>query len=87
MRRWGRRLVRSRCVRRYLGRTRSCRPSGDESGQALIEYVLLLAFCIVAAGALGKRLTQAIDKSVLRIAGQLEKDLKSGRSSLNTWVN
>lgn len=59
----------------------------DESGQAMTEYILILAFCAIAASTLARKLMAVFDGGILRIAGQLEKDLKSGRSPANSWIN
>ncbi|MBU6376874.1 MAG: hypothetical protein KGQ59_12805 [Bdellovibrionales bacterium] len=72
------RVRKNRCVRALIA---------EESGQALTEYILILAFCAITAGTLSRKLMSFFDKGVLRIAEQLEQDLKSGRSPLGSWVN
>lgn len=59
----------------------------DEEGQAVTEYMLLLSVCVVGASTLGRRLLDVLDTGVARLGGQLEKDLKSGRSPLSVWKN
>jgi Flp pilus assembly pilin Flp len=59
----------------------------DERGQAVTEYVLLLSATVVAAGFLAKRIMAVLDSGVLKLGGQLEKDLKTGRAPLNVWKN
>lgn len=57
----------------------------DERGQGTLEYILILSVTVVIAGALGRAVIAALDKGVLRIGGQLEKDLKTGRAPLGIW--
>lgn len=59
----------------------------DESGQAITEYILLLSVIVVGAAALTKSILGVLDKGILRLGGQLEKDLKTGRAPLNVWKN
>lgn len=53
----------------------------------MTEYIIILAFCALAASTLMRKLMSFFDGGILKIGGQLEKDLKSGRSPLNTWIN
>jgi Flp pilus assembly pilin Flp len=59
----------------------------EDSGQATVEYILLLAFCALTAVAMSKGILGALDRGVLRLGGQLERDLKSGRAPLGIWSN
>jgi len=59
----------------------------DESGQGLTEYVLLLGFCIIGASTLARGILKVIDQGILKLGGQLEKDLKTGRAPLSAWRN
>jgi len=59
----------------------------DGRGQAVTEYVLILSACIIGTIALSRQLLSKLDKGVLRLGGQLEKDLKSGRAPSNVWRN
>lgn len=61
--------------------------SSDESGQAMVEYILIVAFSVALAAGLARTLTKSIDLAVLRIGSQLEKDLKTGRATLDVWKN
>ena len=61
--------------------------SEDESGQATIEYILILVVAVIGAAGLGSALLAVIDDSVLYLGGQLEKDLKTGRADLSVWSN
>ncbi|MDR3607399.1 MAG: hypothetical protein P4M08_08465 [Oligoflexia bacterium] len=60
---------------------------GDESGQAITEYLLLLLFTLGGAVLLARGLLSAMNTMILVLGGQLEKDLKTGRASLGTWGN
>lgn len=59
----------------------------DEDGQAVIEYVLVLSATLVAAGLLARGILSALDSGVLKLGGQLEKDLKTGRAPLSVYQN
>jgi len=59
----------------------------DENGQGTLEYVLLLTFCIISAGALFRRMMEMMDSGFQIFGAQLERDLKSGRSPLSVWKN
>ncbi|MBL7716036.1 MAG: hypothetical protein JNL01_11280 [Bdellovibrionales bacterium] len=59
----------------------------EESGQALTEYILILAFCAIGAATLTRKLMGFFDEGILKLAAQMEKDLKSGRSPLDSWSN
>lgn len=59
----------------------------EDRGQAVIEYVLILSVATVGAAALARTIINVLDKGVLRIGGQLEKDLKTGRAPLGVWKN
>jgi hypothetical protein len=57
----------------------------DQSGQATTEYIILLSVCVVVAGQLARTILAALDRGILRLGGQLEKDLKTGRAPLGIW--
>ena len=59
----------------------------DEEGQAITEYILILSACIFGASTLARGILKALDQGVLKLGGQLEKDLKSGRAPLSAWQN
>lgn len=59
----------------------------DESGQAVTEYILILSAAVIGAAALARTLLGVLDQGILRLGGQLEKDLKTGRAPLNVWRN
>lgn len=59
----------------------------DESGQATLEYILLLSFTITGTVALAKVIRNTLDTGVLRLGAQLEMDLKTGKAALSAWKN
>lgn len=59
----------------------------DTQGQGTVEYLLILSFVIFSASQLNKQLIGTIDRLVLRVGAQLEKDLKTGRAPLSVWSN
>ena len=59
----------------------------DESGQATLEYILLLLVVFSLALGLSKTFTTNLDSSMRRLGGQLEKDLKTGRAPVSVWQN
>ncbi len=58
-----------------------------EDAQATTEYILLLTLIVVSTAALARTILKALDKGILRLGGQLEKDLKVGRAPLYVWTN
>jgi hypothetical protein len=63
------------------------RISDDEGGQGTVEYILLLSITVIGAVTFSRAILNTLDKAVLRVGGQMEKDLKSGRAPLNVWEN
>lgn len=59
----------------------------EEDGQATIEYILVLSATLVASGMLARGILNALDSGVLKLGGQLEKDLKTGRAPLSVYQN
>jgi Flp pilus assembly pilin Flp len=59
----------------------------DEQGQAVLEYMLILMATVVGAGLMSRKILETIDKGILKLGGQLEKDLKTGRLPLEIWRN
>ena len=59
----------------------------NESGQALIEYMLVLLFAMGMATVLAKISKQAWDKGVLGFGGNLELSLKTGMLPASAWKN
>lgn len=58
-----------------------------ESGQALLEYVLLLIAVIGLSFGLISTITTTLDKKVLADGGAMEKLLRTGRISLSSYSN
>lgn len=59
----------------------------DEEGQALTEYILILSAAVVGCVTLAKTILGTLDKGILRLGAQLEKDLQTGRAPLSVWKN
>lgn len=59
----------------------------DESGQGTVEYILLLSITVIGAATFARAIINSLDKAVLRVGAQLEKDLKTGRAPLSVWEN
>lgn len=59
----------------------------DESGQATVEYIVILSATVFGVLQLTKQIVSALDTGVLRIGAVLEQDLKTGRADLNVWQN
>ena len=59
----------------------------EEDGQGLTEYVLILSFAIATAVLLARSMRAALDRGVLLFGGELERDLKTGRTQLGAWKN
>lgn len=59
----------------------------DESGQGVLEYVLLLSATVFGAGLLARGILSSLDSGILKLGGQLEKDLKTGRAPLTVYQN
>lgn len=59
----------------------------DESGQGVLEYVLLLSGTVIGAGLLARGILSSLDSGILKLGGQLEKDLKTGRAPLTVYQN
>lgn len=59
----------------------------SEEGQGTVEYLLILSATVLGATQLARQILNSMDKGVLRLGGQLEKDLKTGRAPLSVWEN
>lgn len=59
----------------------------NQSGQAVVEYLLILSISIVLSGLLFKGLNSSLDSGIRRFGMQLEKDLKTGRIPSSIWIN
>jgi hypothetical protein len=68
-------------------KTHLCNLLLDEAGQGTVEYILILSAAVLGGAQLGRVILKSLDKSILRIGSQLEKDLKSGRAPYGVWKN
>jgi hypothetical protein len=59
----------------------------SQAGQATVEYILILSFALTFAIFLTRGLISSVDRGMLRLGSQIEKDLKSGRAALGAWSN
>jgi len=59
----------------------------EEDGQAITEYIILVSVCIVGASTIARGILKVLDQGILKLGGQLEKDLKTGRNPLSGWRN
>jgi hypothetical protein len=59
----------------------------NESGQGLVEYLLIVGLIVVAASQVSRKFIYTLDRLVLRVGADLERDLKSGRAPLGVWSN
>lgn len=59
----------------------------DERGQGTVEYILILSAVVLGAVQLARGFLTILDQGILRLGGQLEKDLKTGRAPLSVWQN
>ena len=57
----------------------------DESGQATVEYILLLSATVIGSAALSRAILRGLENGILRFGNQLQKDLKTGRADLGIW--
>jgi hypothetical protein len=62
--------------------------AAGEQGQGLLEYVLILSFALGISLALSRGVGSVVNRSILLFGGQLEKDLKTGRTPVAVgWKN
>lgn len=59
----------------------------DEEGQATVEYILILSVVVLGASQLARHFKFLIQKGFLKLGGDLEKDLKTGRAPRAVWKN
>jgi Flp pilus assembly pilin Flp len=69
-------------ITRFLSRV-----AQDERGQTTTEYILLLTFVVAGTAALAKTVVGALNTGVLTLGAELEKDLKTGRTTISVWTN
>ncbi len=59
----------------------------DDSGQATVEYILILAGVVVATTLMFKGITGALDSGANNLGTQLENNLHTGRLPASIWTN
>ena len=59
----------------------------DESGQGILEYILILSFALATSLILMRGMKTALDSGVLLFGAELERDLKTGRTPVSAWKN
>ncbi|MBN21631.1 MAG: hypothetical protein CL678_10130 [Bdellovibrionaceae bacterium] len=59
----------------------------DESGQAVVEYLLILSLGVTLAISVAVSLNEALSNQILRFGAVLEKDLRTGRAPANVYKN
>jgi hypothetical protein len=75
------RPARPRWLRGALGFLR------DDKGQATLEYILILSAAVLGAAAISRSILSALDRGILHLGAELEKDLRTGRLPVNVWKN
>ena len=61
--------------------------SNDESGQAIVEYILLLSVLFTVSVGFSRRIISSLDSSISVFNATLEKDLRTGRADVRFWEN
>lgn len=62
--------------------------SEAESGQGILEYILILTFALTTTVVVARLMGSGMDRGILVFGGQLEKDLKTGRTPVASgWKN
>ena len=59
----------------------------DDRGQATLEYILILSASVLGAAAISRTIISALDRGILNLGAQLEKDLRTGRVPVDVWKN
>ena len=61
--------------------------AGCQKGQATTEYVLLLALILTGAIFMSRQIIDVMDRGLLKLGSQIEKDLHTGKTPANAWRN
>ena len=57
----------------------------NQSGQAMVEYILLLTIVVVGAGFFMQTLSKAIDQMTAAQGGKLERQIRTGSAPASLW--
>ena len=60
---------------------------GNEDGQAIVEYVLLISLLFTVSVGFSRRILSSLDGSITIFNATLEKDLRTGRADVRFWEN
>ena len=58
----------------------------NESGQAITEYVLLLAIVLGMLSLFISKLTGSFDVATVGLGGKMEKQLRTGKAPASIWT-
>jgi Flp pilus assembly pilin Flp len=58
----------------------------SESGQAIVEYILLLAIVVGVVGLFLSKLTGTFDIATVAMGGKMEKQLRTGKAPASIWT-
>ncbi len=60
----------------------------NQSGQGIVEYLLILSFALFTSLLVLRGIRGASDRGILLLGGQLERDLKTGKTPVSLgWKN
>ena len=59
----------------------------SRDGQTTVEYILILTLAVSGASLTVRKILQGLDYGALKLGGQMERDLKTGRSSIRVYKN
>lgn len=68
-----------------MNRERAAFRRGEE-GQAVTEYILILAVALTFTVLLSRTIFRSLDRGVLSLGAQLERDLRAGRGSVDAYA-
>jgi len=57
-----------------------------ESGQAILEYIILLSIVFGLVGVFVSKLTGSFDSATLLMGGKMEKQLRTGKAPASIWT-
>ncbi len=57
------------------------------SGQTTVEYILILSLAVMGTALITKQILNVLDTGVLRLGGAIERDLRTGRTTLRVYTN